>query len=164
MSKAREWVATRFGLPGKMNSAEVKDLVGWLLKDGHFKYGEVDTQVRPSTLSFPFWCLLQNKTYNTKLPFGCEGIAHILRLEVLSTRGGTNIEIFREIVNVRKIAPTTIALMLTFVSLYFLVLLLSFFTNACRLSMDWVNMQKVYIDMLSSQILHDLGMFWWASS
>jgi hypothetical protein len=55
-------------------------------------------------------------TYNTKLPFGCEGIAHILRLEVFATKGGANIEIFREIVKARKIAPTTIALMLTFVS------------------------------------------------
>ncbi|KAF9059371.1 hypothetical protein BDP27DRAFT_1431470 [Rhodocollybia butyracea] len=100
MAKAREWVATCFGLPGKMNSTEVKELVGWLLKDGHYKYGEVD---------------IHNKTYNTKLPFGCEGIAHILRLEVFATEGGANIEIFREIVNVRKIAPTTIALMITFI-------------------------------------------------
>ncbi|KAF9069384.1 hypothetical protein BDP27DRAFT_1520119 [Rhodocollybia butyracea] len=100
MAKAREWVTTRFGLPGKMNSTEVKELVGWLLKDGHYKYGKVD---------------IHNKTYNTKLPFGCEGIAHILCLEVFATKGGANIEIFREIVNVRKIAPTTIALMITFI-------------------------------------------------
>ncbi|KAF9061486.1 hypothetical protein BDP27DRAFT_1428905 [Rhodocollybia butyracea] len=100
MAKAREWVATRFGLPGKMNSTEVKQLVGWLLKDGHYKYGKVD---------------IHNKTCNNKLPFGCEGIAHILCLEVFATKGGANIEIFREIVNVRKIAPTTIALMITFI-------------------------------------------------
>ncbi|KAF9062883.1 hypothetical protein BDP27DRAFT_1481370 [Rhodocollybia butyracea] len=85
MAKAREWVATHFGLPGKMNSTEVKELVGWLLKDGHYKYGKVD---------------IHNKTYNTKLPFGCEGIAHILCLEVFATKGGANIEIFREIVNI----------------------------------------------------------------
>ncbi|KAF9063746.1 hypothetical protein BDP27DRAFT_1476557 [Rhodocollybia butyracea] len=100
MAKAREWVSTRFGIPGKMRPTEVRDLVAWLLQDGHYKYGDVDTEL---------------KTYDTKLPFGCEGVAHILRLEVFSTKGGANIEIFREIVNVRKIAPTTVALMLTFI-------------------------------------------------
>ncbi|KAF9039556.1 hypothetical protein BDP27DRAFT_1374541 [Rhodocollybia butyracea] len=98
--KAREWVPTRFGIPGKMKSTEVKELVAWLMQDGHYKYGEVN---------------IQNKTYNTQLPFGCEGIAHILRLEVFATKGGANIEIFREIVNARTIAPTTIVLMLTFI-------------------------------------------------
>ncbi|KAF9062006.1 hypothetical protein BDP27DRAFT_1428354 [Rhodocollybia butyracea] len=90
MAKAREWVSTRFC---KMRPTEVRDLVAWLLQDGHYKYGDVDTEL---------------KTYDTKLPFGCEGVAHILRLEVFSTKGGANIEIFREIVNVRKIAPTTV--------------------------------------------------------
>ncbi|KAF9059301.1 hypothetical protein BDP27DRAFT_1431578 [Rhodocollybia butyracea] len=98
--KAREWVPTRFGIPGKMKSTEVKELVAWLMQDGHYKYGEVN---------------IQNKTYNTQLPFGCESIAHILRLEVFATKGGANIEIFREIVNARTIAPTTIVLMLTFI-------------------------------------------------
>ncbi|KAF9038397.1 hypothetical protein BDP27DRAFT_1435482 [Rhodocollybia butyracea] len=83
MAKAREWVPTRFGIPGKMKSTEVKELIAWLMQDGHYKYGEVN---------------IQNKTYNTQLPFGCEGIAHIL-----------------QIVNARTIAPTTIALMLTFI-------------------------------------------------
>ncbi|KAF9059375.1 hypothetical protein BDP27DRAFT_1500943 [Rhodocollybia butyracea] len=100
MAKAREWVPTRFGIPGKMKSTEVKELVAWLMQDGHYKYGEVN---------------IQNKTYNTQLPFGCEGIAHILRLEVFATKGGANIEIFREIVNARTITPTTIVLMLTFI-------------------------------------------------
>ncbi|KAF9059919.1 hypothetical protein BDP27DRAFT_1430713 [Rhodocollybia butyracea] len=100
MANAREWVSTRFGIPGKMRPTEVRDLVAWLLQDGHYKYSDVDTEL---------------KTYDTKLPFGCEGVAHILRLEVFSTKGGANIEIFREIVNVRKIAPTTVALMLTFI-------------------------------------------------
>ncbi|KAF9067759.1 hypothetical protein BDP27DRAFT_1533030 [Rhodocollybia butyracea] len=100
MAKAREWVPTRFGIPGKMKSTEVKEPVAWLMQDGHYKYGEVN---------------IQNKTYNTQLLFGCEGIAHILRLEVFATKGGANIEIFREIVNARTIAPTKIALMLTFI-------------------------------------------------
>ncbi|KAF9020298.1 hypothetical protein BDP27DRAFT_1439605 [Rhodocollybia butyracea] len=100
MAKARDWVPSCFGIPGKMKSTEVKELVAWLLKDGHHKYGEVD---------------IQNKTYNTKLPFGCEGVAHILCLEVFATRGGANIEIFQEIVNTRKIAPPTVALMITFI-------------------------------------------------
>ncbi|KAF9067819.1 hypothetical protein BDP27DRAFT_1422557 [Rhodocollybia butyracea] len=77
---ARDWVPSCFGIPGKMKSTEVKELIAWLLKDGHYKYGEVD---------------IQNKTYNTKLPFGCEGVAHILRLE--------------------KDCSPTVALMITFI-------------------------------------------------
>jgi hypothetical protein len=46
MAKARDWVPSCFGIPGKMKSTEVKELVAWLLKDGHYKYGEVDVQVR----------------------------------------------------------------------------------------------------------------------
>ncbi|KAF9048134.1 hypothetical protein BDP27DRAFT_1434368 [Rhodocollybia butyracea] len=78
MAKARDWVPSCFGIPGKMKSTEVKELVAWLLKDGHYKYGEVDVQV-------------------------------------FATKGGANIEIFREIVNARKIAPPTVALMITFI-------------------------------------------------
>ncbi|KAF9062525.1 hypothetical protein BDP27DRAFT_289681 [Rhodocollybia butyracea] len=63
ISCARQFVPSRFGLPGTLTAAEVKDLVAWLSHDGRFKYGEVD---------------IQNRSYNTKLPFGCEGIAHIL--------------------------------------------------------------------------------------
>ncbi|KAF9069383.1 hypothetical protein BDP27DRAFT_1421018 [Rhodocollybia butyracea] len=44
MAKARDWVPSCFGIPGKMKSTEVKELVAWLLKDGHYKYGEVDIQ------------------------------------------------------------------------------------------------------------------------
>jgi hypothetical protein len=54
MGKASEWVATCFGLPGKMNSTEVKELVAWLLKDGHYEYGEVDTQVQSFILFLSF--------------------------------------------------------------------------------------------------------------
>ncbi|KAF9060055.1 hypothetical protein BDP27DRAFT_1430501 [Rhodocollybia butyracea] len=67
ISKAREWVPSCFGIPGKMGASAVKELVSWLLEDGRFKYGEIDMQAR---------------AYNTKLPFGCEGIEHMLRLEV----------------------------------------------------------------------------------
>lgn len=45
MAKAREWVPSFFGIPGKMKSTEVKDIVAWLLKDGRYKYSEVDIQV-----------------------------------------------------------------------------------------------------------------------
>ncbi|KAF9059642.1 hypothetical protein BDP27DRAFT_1371269 [Rhodocollybia butyracea] len=45
MAKAREWVPSFFGIPGKMKSTEVKDIVAWLSKDGRYKYGEVDIQI-----------------------------------------------------------------------------------------------------------------------
>ncbi|KAF9065617.1 hypothetical protein BDP27DRAFT_1424703 [Rhodocollybia butyracea] len=98
IGKAREWVSSRFGIPGKMGAPAVKELVGWLLEDGRFKYGEIDTQAR---------------TYNTKLPFSCEGIEHMLRLEIFSTKGGANIEVFKEIVKAGKITAPTLALMVT---------------------------------------------------
>jgi hypothetical protein len=37
----------------------------------------------------------------------------MLRLEIFSTKGGANIEVFKEIVNAGKITAPTLALMLT---------------------------------------------------
>ncbi|KAF9023048.1 hypothetical protein BDP27DRAFT_1438654 [Rhodocollybia butyracea] len=51
MAKARDWVPSCFGIPGKMKSTEVKELIAWLLKDGHYKYGEVDIQIAPPTVA-----------------------------------------------------------------------------------------------------------------
>lgn len=66
---------------------------------------------------------------------------------MFATKGGANIEIFREIVNAGKIAPTTVALMLTFVSLYFLSLSFSSGIYLHRLSMPCKNIQKGFIVM-----------------
>ncbi|KAE9390995.1 hypothetical protein BT96DRAFT_1001750 [Gymnopus androsaceus JB14] len=98
ISHARQWVPSRFGLPGTMAAVEVRDLVQWIAHDGRFKYGEIDPV---------------NRTYNTKLPFGSEGIAHILQLEVFASKGGANIDVFREVVAAGRIRGPTIALMLT---------------------------------------------------
>ncbi|KAF9067416.1 hypothetical protein BDP27DRAFT_1422844 [Rhodocollybia butyracea] len=85
IGKAREWVPSCFGIPGKMGAPAVKELVGWLLEDGRFKYGEIDTQ----------------------------GIDHMLCLEIFSTKGGAKIEVFKEIVKAGKITAPTLALMVT---------------------------------------------------
>ncbi|KAE9392699.1 hypothetical protein BT96DRAFT_944429 [Gymnopus androsaceus JB14] len=98
ISRACQWVPSCFGLPGTMAAVEVRDLVQWIAHDGRFKYGEIDPV---------------NRTYNTKLPFGSEGIAHILRLEVFASKGGANIDVFREVVAAGRIRGPTIALMLT---------------------------------------------------
>lgn len=42
IGRARQWAPSRFGLPGTMSAAEIKDLVHWLIYDGRFKYGGVD--------------------------------------------------------------------------------------------------------------------------
>ncbi|KAE9387637.1 hypothetical protein BT96DRAFT_1004921 [Gymnopus androsaceus JB14] len=81
-----------------MTAPEVKELVRWLTEDGHHKYGGINTELR---------------AYNTKRPFGCEGLAHILHLEVFATKGGANIDIFRDIVSAGRIGGPTIALLLT---------------------------------------------------
>lgn len=64
---------------------------------------------------FAYYLHSQLRTYDTKQPFGCDGIAHILRLEVFATKGGANIEVFREIVAAGRIRAPTIALLLTVV-------------------------------------------------
>ncbi|KAE9390718.1 hypothetical protein BT96DRAFT_1001994 [Gymnopus androsaceus JB14] len=98
ISRARQWAPSHFRLPGTMTAPEVKELVRWLTEDGHYKYGGIDTELR---------------AYDTKHPFSCEGLAHILRLEVFATKGGANIDIFRDIVSAGRISGPTIALLLT---------------------------------------------------
>lgn len=74
-------------------------------------------------LRFVFFCLFamlsdifsQNRTYNTALPFGCEGISQIMRQEIFATKGGANIEVFQDIVRAGRIRSPSIALMLTVV-------------------------------------------------
>lgn len=58
---------------------------------------------------------MQNRTYNTALPFGCEGISQIMRQEIFATKGGANIEVFQDIVRAGRIRSPSIALMLTVV-------------------------------------------------
>ncbi|KAE9393423.1 hypothetical protein BT96DRAFT_999460 [Gymnopus androsaceus JB14] len=79
-------------------AAEVKEAVAWLSQDGRFKYGDVD---------------VENHSYITKLLFGTEAISHLLHLEVFSSKGGANIEIFKEIVATGRVTGATIALMIT---------------------------------------------------
>ncbi|KAE9385744.1 hypothetical protein BT96DRAFT_949621 [Gymnopus androsaceus JB14] len=83
VGRARSWVTSFYNLPGRYSPAEVKDIVGFLHLKGHFKYGEVD---------------LESHTWNKKLPFGCEGISHLLRAEFFATKGGANIAAFKEMI------------------------------------------------------------------
>ncbi|KAE9386427.1 hypothetical protein BT96DRAFT_949123 [Gymnopus androsaceus JB14] len=98
MACARKWVTSRFDLPGRLAPNEVKPVVTWLLHDGHYKYGDVDAE---------------NRTFDAGQPFGSEGLAHILRLEVFATKGNANVEVFKDIVAARWITGPTIALMFT---------------------------------------------------
>ncbi|KAE9384167.1 hypothetical protein BT96DRAFT_1008356 [Gymnopus androsaceus JB14] len=56
---------------------------------------------------------LASHTWNKKLPFGCEGISHLLRAEFFATKGGANIAAFKEMVSARRIGANTIALAAT---------------------------------------------------
>ncbi|KAJ3818876.1 hypothetical protein F5880DRAFT_1616979 [Lentinula raphanica] len=96
--KAREFTASYYSLPGTRKASEVKDMVDWLVSDGHFKYGGVN---------------VENRTFDTKKPFEAEGIAHLLRLEYFATKGGANIAVFKEMVAAKRIKGPTIALMIT---------------------------------------------------
>ncbi|KAJ3728257.1 hypothetical protein C8R42DRAFT_716217 [Lentinula raphanica] len=96
--KAREFTASYYALPGTKKSSEVKDLVTWLLSDGHFKYGGLNIEMR---------------TFNPQKPFEADGIAHLLRLEYFATKGGANIAVFKEMIAAKRIKPPTIALMVT---------------------------------------------------
>ncbi|KAJ3963780.1 hypothetical protein EV361DRAFT_956625 [Lentinula raphanica] len=96
--KAREFTASYYALPGTKKSSEVKDIVAWLLSDGHFKFGDID---------------IEAKTFNAKKPFEADGIAHLLRLEYFATKGGANIAVFKEMVAAKRINGPTIALMVT---------------------------------------------------
>ncbi|KAJ3832816.1 hypothetical protein F5878DRAFT_666229 [Lentinula raphanica] len=89
--KAREFTASYYGLPGTRKSSEVKEIVTWLLTDGHFKYGGV----------------------NIEKPFEADGIAHLLRLEYFAMKGGANIAVFKEMVSAKRIKAPTVALMIT---------------------------------------------------
>ncbi|KAE9396996.1 hypothetical protein BT96DRAFT_941242 [Gymnopus androsaceus JB14] len=89
---------SRFNLPGRLVPNEVKPVVTWLLHDSHYKYGDVDAE---------------NRTFDAGQPFGSEGLAHILRLEVFATKGNANVEVFKDIVAARQITGPTIALMFT---------------------------------------------------
>ncbi|KAE9384477.1 hypothetical protein BT96DRAFT_1008040 [Gymnopus androsaceus JB14] len=86
---ARKWVAGFYNLPGKRTSTQVQTLVAWLLKEGHFKYGDVD---------------IENFTFDKKHPFANQGIAHILRLEIFAAK---------DIVSAKTISAPTVALILT---------------------------------------------------
>lgn len=82
-----------------MTAFELKDTVQWLLADGHFKYASVTAEVYFFVhILFAVKVYFQGRSYDRKQPFGCEGITHILRLEVFATKGGANIEVFRDIV------------------------------------------------------------------
>jgi hypothetical protein len=57
-SKARAWVTSRYNIPGKHSPAALKDMMMWLLKDGHFKYGDVDLTV--CSILFYLFIILSN--------------------------------------------------------------------------------------------------------
>ncbi|KAE9386318.1 hypothetical protein BT96DRAFT_1006198 [Gymnopus androsaceus JB14] len=90
---AQQWVESFFNLPGRKSVGKIKVDVAWLLKDGHFKFGGLD---------------VESQTYDKNLPFGIEGIAHLLRVEFFATRGGANIGAFKEMVAARCIHSPTI--------------------------------------------------------
>ncbi|KAJ3965783.1 hypothetical protein EV361DRAFT_1017204 [Lentinula raphanica] len=96
--KAREFTASYYTLPGTRKVSEVKDMVDWLISDGHFKYGGVN---------------VESRTFDRKKPFEADGIAHLLRLEYFATKGGANIAVFKEMVAAKRIKGPTIALMAT---------------------------------------------------
>ncbi|KAJ3730705.1 hypothetical protein C8R42DRAFT_715367 [Lentinula raphanica] len=96
--KAREFTASYYCLPGTRKATEVKDMVDWLISDGHFKYGGIN---------------VESRTFDNKKPFEADGIAHLLRLEYFATKGGANIAVFKEMVAAKRIKGPTIALMVT---------------------------------------------------
>ncbi|KAJ3975922.1 hypothetical protein EV361DRAFT_885991 [Lentinula raphanica] len=96
--KAREFTASYYALPGTRKPSEVKEIVTWLLSDGHFKYGGVN---------------IETQTFDPQKPFEADGIAHLLRLEYFATKGGANIAVFKEMVSAKRIKAPTVALMIT---------------------------------------------------
>ncbi|KAJ3719983.1 hypothetical protein C8R42DRAFT_777102 [Lentinula raphanica] len=96
--KAREFTASYYALPGTRKPSEVKEIVTWLLTDGHFKYGGVN---------------IETQTFDNQKPFEADGIAHLLRLEYFATKGGANIAVFKEMVSAKRIKAPTVALMIT---------------------------------------------------
>ncbi|KAJ3967364.1 hypothetical protein EV361DRAFT_1009163 [Lentinula raphanica] len=96
--KAREFTASYYALPGTRKSSEVKEIVTWLLTDGHFKYGGVN---------------IETQTFDHQKPFEADGIAHLLRLEYFATKGGANIAVFKEMISAKRIKAPTVALMIT---------------------------------------------------
>ncbi|KAJ3728245.1 hypothetical protein C8R42DRAFT_716203 [Lentinula raphanica] len=96
--KAREFTASYYGLPGTRKPSEVKEIVTWLLSDGHFKYGGVN---------------IETQTFDPQKPFEADGIAHLLRLEYFATKGGANIAVFKEMISAKRIKAPTVALMIT---------------------------------------------------
>ncbi|KAJ3718793.1 hypothetical protein C8R42DRAFT_723319 [Lentinula raphanica] len=96
--KAREFTASYYTLPGTRKSSEVKEIVTWLLTDGHFKYGGVN---------------IETQTFDHQKPFEADGIAHLLRLEYFATKGGANIAVFKEMISAKRIKAPTVALMIT---------------------------------------------------
>lgn len=114
IGRARQWVPSRFGIPEQGPQLWLK-----LLPPGYWKMVDLNMLILMwryvvSAMCFDcFYLLLQNRTYNKKKPFGSEGIAHLLRLEIFVTKGGSNIDVFRELVAAKQITAPTIALMLT---------------------------------------------------
>ncbi|KAJ3766536.1 hypothetical protein FB446DRAFT_794009 [Lentinula raphanica] len=96
--KAREFTASYYCLPGTRKATEVKDMVDWLISDGHFKYRGIN---------------IESRTFDNKKPFEANGIAHLLRLEYFATKGDANIAVFKEMVAAKRIKGPTIALMVT---------------------------------------------------
>ncbi|KAJ3717517.1 hypothetical protein C8R42DRAFT_711648 [Lentinula raphanica] len=96
--KAREFTASYYALPGTRKPSEVKEIVTWLLTDGHFKYGGVN---------------IETQTFDNQKPFEADGIAHLLRLEYFATKGGANIAVFKEMVSAKRIKAPTVALIIT---------------------------------------------------
>jgi len=45
MTRVRAWAPLELNLPGKMKAHEIKSLIGWLLEDDHFKYGDLNAEV-----------------------------------------------------------------------------------------------------------------------
>ncbi|KAE9389230.1 hypothetical protein BT96DRAFT_1070874 [Gymnopus androsaceus JB14] len=119
IGSARKWVAGFYNLPGWRTSAQVRTIVAWLLQEGHFKYADIDLQT-----------VLKNLTFDKMQPFGNEGIAHILRLEIFAAKGGANIEVFRDIVSAKRIRGPTVALMCTVIE----HALMEYSEGSCRFS------------------------------
>ncbi|KAJ3737893.1 hypothetical protein EV360DRAFT_91137 [Lentinula raphanica] len=99
--KAREFTASYYALPGTRKPSEVKEIVTWLLLDGHFKYGGVNIEDK--------W----TQTFDPQKPFEADGIAHLLKLEYFATKGGANVAVFKEIFFAKRIKAPTVALMIT---------------------------------------------------
>ncbi|KAK7020724.1 hypothetical protein VNI00_017624 [Paramarasmius palmivorus] len=100
MTKARSEVPGQYGIPGKMAPSEVEEKVQWLLRQGNFKYGEVD---------------VKTSTFNPMLPYGANIFHSIIRLEFFMTKGGANVLAFQDLLKKRRVGAPTIALVATVV-------------------------------------------------